>query len=55
MLILTRLRDGDAIENGISLTEQRMEEIICHDLEVRKVHILSRGLGQFNSDVEFDI
>jgi len=41
MIMLTRLRDGDAIESDVTLTEQRVEEIICHAREVRKFHIFS--------------
>ena len=41
MIVLTRLRDGDAIESDVIFTEQGVEEIICHGHEFRKVHILS--------------
>jgi len=55
MILLARLSDGDAIENDVILTEQRLKEIIGHGREFRKVHILSRSRNQFNSDVDFDI
>ena len=55
MIMLTRLRDVDTIESDVTLTEQGWEEIICHAREVRIVHILSRGLKQFNPNVQFDI
>jgi len=54
-IMLTRLRDGDAIESDVTLTEWRLEEIICHAPGVRKVHILSRGRCQFTPDMELDI
>ena len=53
--MLTRLRDGDAIKNHVTLIEQGLHEIIFLSREVRKVHILSRDRKQFTLDVEFDI
>ena len=55
MIMLTRLRDNDAIDSDVTLTEQTVEEIICHARELRIVHILSRTQNQITSDVEFDI
>jgi len=43
MIVHTRLRKGDAMESDVTLTEQRVEEIIGHAREVRKADILSRG------------
>ena len=43
MIMLTRLRDGDAIESDVTLTEKRVEEIIRDGCEVRKVHIPSQS------------
>jgi len=54
-ILLTRLRDGDAIESDVSLIQQRVVEIIGHGREVREVHILSGSRDQFTPDVEFDI
>jgi len=41
LVMFDRLRDVDAIENEVTLTEEGVEEIICHARVVRKVHILS--------------
>jgi len=41
MIVLARLRYSDAVENDVTLTEQRVGEINGHGCEVRKVHILS--------------
>jgi len=35
MIVLARLRDGEAIESDVTLTLQRVEEIIGHGCEVR--------------------
>ena len=52
-IIPSRLCDGEAIESEVTLTEQGVEEIICHAREVRIVNIPSRGRDQFNSDLGF--
>ena len=55
MIVLVRLRDGDAIDSDVKLTEQGVEEIIGHGREVRKVHILSWSRDSFTPDIEFHI
>ena len=47
MIMLTGLRDVEAIEIDATLTELGVEEIIGHARVVRKVHILSRGRYQY--------
>jgi len=49
MIMLTLLRDGDAIETEVTFTEYGVEEIICHARVVCKVDIVSRGRNQFTS------
>jgi len=39
MIVLARLRDGDAIESDVTLTEQGMKEILVTPTYVRKVNI----------------
>jgi len=51
MILLARLRDGDAIESYITMAAQGVEEIICHARVVRKVHIVSGSRYQFTSDI----
>ena len=55
IIVLARLRDRDAIESDVTLTEQRVEEIIVHRRLVRNVDILPRIGDQFTPNVEFDI
>jgi len=49
------LRDYDAIECDVILTEQTVEEITVHGRVVRSVQILPRTGKQFTPDVEIDI
>jgi len=55
MLMLTCLRDVDAIESDVTFTEEGVEEIICHARVVRKVNIISRARYKLTSDIQFDI
>ena len=50
-----RLRAGDIVESGVTLTEQGVEEIIGHGRCVRQGHILPRARDQFTSRVDFGI
>jgi len=53
--MLARPRVDDAIESDVTFTEHRVEEIIGHGRDVRKVHILPRSRDQYTPDVEFVI
>jgi len=53
--MLAGLRDVDAFKGDVTLTEEGVDEIICHARVVRKIHILSRQVYQFTSDVQFGI
>jgi len=55
MIALTCMRNGDAIESDVTMTEQRVEETIGHARDERKDHIHFRGRNQYTPDVEFDI
>jgi len=55
MIVPARLRDGDAVESDVTLTEQRLEQISGYGREVRNVHILFRSRDQFTPDIEFDM
>ena len=55
MMVLTLLRFEDEVESDVTLSEQRMEEIIDHARDFRKIYISSRGRDQFTSDLEIDI
>jgi len=55
MNVLTRPRDGDAIEGDVTLTDKGLEEITGHARDAHKVHILSLGQDQITLNVELDI
>ena len=41
MIMVRRVRDGDAFESDVTLTEKRVEEFICQAGGVLRVRILS--------------
>ena len=55
ILVLARLRDGEAVDSDVTLTVQRAMEIIGHVRGVRKGHILSRSRNKFPTEVDFHI
>ena len=55
IIVLARLRDCGAIENDVTLTEERVEEIFVDGRVGRNVHVIPRTREEFTSCVEIYI